>query len=103
MVRMLGENILPESVNSQRRRLRRRVRELRDPLRQRREQLVPGPDIVGSLENRFSDLRNRVVERDSVLSNITARRSGGDGDSGDGSSSNGGSTSGGNNAAAGMT
>lgn len=76
MARMLGDRLLPESVQSARRRARNRVQDVREPIRQRREQLVPGPDIIGMTESRVSDLRDRFVNRTTVLERIRARREG---------------------------
>lgn len=84
MARMLGERIFPESVTKRRRSFRNRVRDLREPVRRFREQNVPGPDMVGKLESSFVDLRDRFVERDSVLSGISARRRGTGGSDGSG-------------------
>lgn len=67
---MLGENVLPESVNDLRRRARSQVRSLRQPIRQRRENLVPGPDLIGQTETTLMDLRDRVTTRDGLLSRI---------------------------------
>lgn len=67
MPQMLGENILPDSVNTRRRRVRERVQSLREPLRSTRENLVPGPDVVGKLENQIMDARDRVVQREGAL------------------------------------
>jgi len=67
---MLGENILPESVNDARRRARSQVRSLRQPIRQRRENLVPGPDLVGQTESTLMDLRDRITTREGILSRI---------------------------------
>lgn len=80
--RMFGENLLPESVNERRRNLRSRVQGLREPIRSRRENLVPGPDVIGRAESRVADLRDRVLEREGVLSRIRARRADGGEDSG---------------------
>lgn len=70
MARMLGENFLPESVQSARRRVRNRVQDVRQPIRQRREDLVPGPDVIGMTEQRLSGLRDRFVSRDGLLSRV---------------------------------
>lgn len=79
--------MLPDSVVSRRSQFRERLMELRQPVRQFRERNVPGPDIVGSAEDRITDLRNRIMSRDSVISRIRARRGGGSSDgSGSGSS-----------------
>lgn len=81
MARMLGERLLPESVNSRRRQLRERVRDVREPVRSKRMDLVPGPNLLGKAETTLSDLRDSVVERESILSKIKARRSDGNGES----------------------
>lgn len=70
MPRMLGERVLPESVQARRRQIRNRVTDLRQPIRNRRQNLVPGPDLIGEAETRFMNLRDRVVDRNSVLSRI---------------------------------
>lgn len=90
---MLGDKLLPESVQTRRRDLRSRVNELRQPLRQRRQNLVPGPDVVGEAENRLGNIRNRVVDRQTVLERIQSMRqnnsdSGSSDESGSSSSSN---------------
>lgn len=89
MARMLGERLFPESVTQRRRQLRNRVQDLREPVRRFREQNVPGPDLVGRAESSVMSLRDRFVDRDSVLSGIMTRRggsSGGGGSGGGGSS-----------------
>lgn len=87
MARLLGDRLLPDSVVERRGQFRERVMDMRQPLRQFRERNVPGPDLIGTAEDRFTDLRDRVVSRNSVLSRIQARResagSGGDSNSGD--------------------
>lgn len=83
MARLLGDRLLPDTVVERRGQFRARVRDLRQPLRQFRERNVPGPDLIGSAENNLTDLRNRVVSRNSVLSRIQARR--GSSDDGDNS------------------
>lgn len=90
MARMLGDRLLPESVQSRRRQLRQRAQNLRDPIRNRRENLVPGPDVFGRAESTASDLRDRFVQRDGVVSRIRARRNGND-NSGNGNSNGNGS------------
>lgn len=91
MADMLGQNILPEEINNRRRNLRQRLNSLRDPVRRRREDLVPGPDIIGRAESSLQDLRRRVVGMDGPLSGIRERRSGGG--SGSGNSGNSGESS----------
>lgn len=83
MARMLGDAVLPEQIQSSRRRLRNRLSDLRQPVRQFREENVPGPNVVGNLESRFSDLRDRFVSRTTVLERIRSQRNG-DGMTGDG-------------------
>lgn len=78
MAQLLGDRVLPESVVSARRRVRSRVSDLREPLRSRRESLVPGPDIIGMIEENVSQMRTRFVRRDNLLDRIRSRR-GGDG------------------------
>lgn len=80
---MLGDNLLPDSVQSRRRSARRRLQNLRDPVRSTRERVVPGPDVVGRAEASFSDLRNRVVSADGLMDRIRERREGDSGGSTD--------------------
>lgn len=77
MARMLGERVLPEQVNNARRRVRARVSDIREPIRQRRQQLVPGPDLIGRTESMFRDLRDRFVSREGLLSRIRSQQEGG--------------------------
>jgi hypothetical protein len=70
MVQLLGDRVLPDSVVQQRRKLRSSVNNLRDPIRQRREDLVPGPDIIGTVESNALDLRDRFVSRDMATQRI---------------------------------
>lgn len=93
---MLGDNVLPESVQSRRRQVRSRLDSLREPIRQRRQNTVPGPDVVGRAEDAFTGLRNRAVSRDSVLERISDMRGNGNG-GGNGSGDNSGSDSGSSN------
>lgn len=98
MARMLGERVLPETVQSRRRQLRNRVTDLREPIRNRREDLVPGPDLVSKMESQLTDFRNSFVDRDSVMSRIkeaapVGDSSGGSSDSGNGGSGSNGSSS----------
>jgi len=76
MVQMLGDRLLPEAVQTQRRKMRNRLTNLREPIRQKRQELVPGPDVMGSLGENLSDLRSKVVDRKTVLERIS---NGGDG------------------------
>ena len=101
MARMLGEKFLPESVQERRRQVRERAMSLREPVRNFREQNVPGPDILGRVESRVTSLRDRAVSRDSVLERIRMRRSG-DGGSGDSGNSGSGNSSGDSNNNSGM-
>lgn len=71
---MLGERILPNSVNQRRRQLRSRINNLRQPIRSRRENLSPF-NVVGAVENTVSDVTDRIVARTAVLERITDRRS----------------------------
>lgn len=79
MARMLGDNVLPESLQSRRRSIRNRLKNLREPIRRRRSEAVPGPDVIGSLESRVSGLRDKVVDRDSALENIRSQVGGDNG------------------------
>lgn len=85
---MLGNRVLPDSVQSQRRRLRSRLRDIREPIRRRRQNLVPGPDLIGSAESRLMDLRSRAMQRDGFVDMMKNARSdsSGSGSSGGGSS-----------------
>lgn len=85
MPQLLGDRLLPDTVVERRNQFRERVMELRRPIRDARERMLPGPDLVGNAEDRLTDLRNRVVSRQSVVGRIRQRRS----DSGGNSSSNG--------------
>lgn len=75
MARMLGDRVLPEAVQSQRRKLRSRLQSVREPVRSFREQNIPGPDVVGTVENQVTDLRSKVVSRDSVIGRVKEMRS----------------------------
>jgi hypothetical protein len=88
MPEMLGNNFLPESVTSARRRFREQVMQMRRPVRRFRERNVPGPDIVGRVESELTSLRDNFVRRESVLSQINRRNM--IGASGNSSPSNGG-------------
>jgi len=100
MARLIGDRFVPESVQSRRRSVRSRLNEIREPIRSRREDLVPGPDLVGTAERQVSDLRDSFVSRDSIVASLREMVDGGDGDgegSGNGngeSSSNSGSSNG---------
>lgn len=67
MPQMLGESVLPDSVNSRRRQVRERVQSLREPVRSTREDVVPGPDVVGKLESQLMTARDRFAQRDGML------------------------------------
>lgn len=81
MAQLVGDRFLPEQVASARQRVRSRLSELREPIRSRREQLVPGPDIIGRVEDQFSSLRSRFVSRTSLMERIRSQREGEDSDS----------------------
>lgn len=70
MPRFLGDRFLPESVVVRRRSVRRRVRNLRNPIRSFRESNIPGPDVVGSVENTVLGARNRIVTRDALVNSL---------------------------------
>ena len=70
MAQMLGDNLLPESVQSARRRFRNRLQSVRRPIRQTRQDLVPGPDLIGRVETQVMSVRDRIVSRDSLLSRV---------------------------------
>lgn len=91
---MLGENLLPESVNRRRRQVRARVRDLRDPIRERRADLVPGPDVIGRAEESVLSLRDRVVNRDGLIERIRERRNGNSGGGGSDTSGSSGNSNG---------
>lgn len=94
MARMLGEKLLPEAVQSRRRMLRERLMDVRDPVRRRRQEMVPGPDIIGTAERNLAQMRNKVVNRDGVLPRLRGGSGGGGPSSGSSSnSSNSGSSS----------
>lgn len=75
MARMLGDRVLPESVQARRRDLRTRLEGVRQPVRSFREQNIPGPDLVGMTEDTLSSLRDRFVSRDAVVERIREVRS----------------------------
>jgi hypothetical protein len=87
---MLLQDVLPDAVSERRRELRQRLQSLREPIRSRREQFVPGPDVVGSVEERLMDLRSQVTQRENILERIRERRAD-SGMGGSGSGGNGGS------------
>jgi len=96
---MLGDSLLPDSVQNLRRSLRSQVSSIREPIRRRREDLVPGPDIIGSVENSVMSLRDRFVTRDGALDrvkNASPMGSDGSGSGSGGSNGNSGQTSGSN-------
>lgn len=84
---MLGEGVLPESVNDARRRVRSRVRSVREPVRQSRQDLVPGPDLIGRAESRFQSVRDRFVNRDGLISRVRNQQGAMPTNNNDGSSS----------------
>jgi len=73
MARLLGEDALPEQVNSARRTVRRRASSLREPIRSTREDLVPGPDVIGSLESRAMGLRSKLTSAGNMQSVLSER------------------------------
>lgn len=81
MAQLLGDRFLPEQVVSARQRVRSQLSELREPVRSRRETLVPGPDLIGRLEDQVTSLRSRFVRRTSLMERIRSQR---DGDSSSG-------------------
>lgn len=87
---MLGEGVLPESVNDARRRFRRSVNSVRQPIRQTRQSLIPGPDLIGRAESTALDLRDRVTDREGLLDRINSQQIGNGGS--DNSGSNGGNS-----------
>lgn len=93
---LIGDNLLPEAAVSQRRSMRQRLRSLRDPIRSFRQNNIPGPDVVGQLEDRIIQARDQFVTRDMVLSRLQDLRSNGgmmsNGGSGNGSGNSGGSS-----------
>lgn len=54
--------------------------DMREPIRQQREDLIPGPNLIGTAERRARNLRDRFVARDSVLSRIAEMRQNNDND-----------------------
>lgn len=70
MPRLLGENVLPDSVQQRRESVRERLQDVREPIRRRRAQTVPGPNIIGQIESQVTSLRNNVISRDGVMSRI---------------------------------
>lgn len=70
MSTLLGDRFVPESLQSRRRSMRRRLRDVREPVRSRREDMVPGPDLIGTAERQVSDLRNSFVNRGSVVGSL---------------------------------
>lgn len=77
MPRMLGDRVLPTSVQQKRQQLRNRVSSLREPIKDFREQNVPGPDVVNKAETSVSSLRDRFVSREMVLSRLKDMKSSG--------------------------
>jgi hypothetical protein len=95
-VALLGDNILPDVIQERRESLRMRLQELRSPIREKRQQVVPGPDVIGEVEMKAIRSRNRLVNRDMSLSELTDSIPG-VGDSDDGTGGNGGKKSKGKN------
>lgn len=50
--------------------MRTKLQDLREPVRQKREDLVPGPDLVGRVEGTLTQTRSRFVSRDAVLDRL---------------------------------
>lgn len=75
MANMVGEGILPESVNRRRRSLRQRVSSVREPLRSRRQSAVPGPDVIGRVEEQVRNVESRVSGREGIVDRIRNRQS----------------------------
>lgn len=94
MVTMLGDRVLPSSVQRRRQNLRSRVLNVREPIRQLRKETVPGPDVIGTVEGSATDLRDRFVDGGSPLDAIKDLRSD---DSSSGSGQSGSSSSNGQN------
>lgn len=86
MAELLGERLTPDSIQERRKALRQRLQSLRDPIRRRRERMVPGPDLVGQTENTVVGLRRRLVRRD-LPSDLLSRVRGSDGENGSNGSS----------------
>jgi len=75
MPHMLGENFLPESVQSRRRQFREKVNNLRQPLKDFRQSNVPGPNLVGKAETQFQSVKDKFFSREGVLKRIKSFRS----------------------------
>lgn len=67
--------------------LRERLMDVRDPIRRRRRNMVPGPDIIGTAERNLTQMRNKVVNRQGLLPRLRG------GDNSSGSSSDSGNSS----------
>lgn len=87
MARMLGDSIIPDSIQDRRRSVRRRLRELRQPIREKRQSLVPGPDVIGTVEQKLDNARTSVSTRDSLMDRISESRLSGSDDSSNGGGS----------------
>jgi len=74
MPSMLGDRLLPQSVQTRRRQVRSKLQDLRQPVKSRRESIVPGPNLVGKAENRFSSAKDRFLQRQTVLQRIKSMR-----------------------------
>lgn len=70
MARLVGDRYLPESFVSRRRSMRQKIRELRNPVRSFRESNVPGPDVVGKVEDTLMGARDSFVRRDALVSRL---------------------------------
>lgn len=93
MPHMLGENFLPESVMQRRRQVRDRLQSLRQPIKSTRESL-PGPNVIGQVENSAKSFRDKFVSRQNVLSRIKNMRSQSGSSGGNSGGSSGGSSRG---------
>lgn len=103
MSTLLGDRFVPESLQSRRRSVRRRLRDIREPVRSRREDMVPGPDLIGTAERQVSDLRNSFVNRDSVIVSLRGMMNGINGDGEEQEEENGGESNGENNTTSGSS
>lgn len=68
---LLGDKILPDVIQERRESLRMRLQELRSPIREKRQQVVPGPDVIGEVEMKAIRSRDKLVNRDMSLSELT--------------------------------
>ena len=91
---MLGDNLLPQSVQDSRRQIRSRLQDLRQPVKNARES-IPGHDLIGKAENQFSSIRDQFLSRKTLMERIQELRSQqgqNQAQSGSGSNSSGGSS-----------